>query len=309
MKPSLLLLSFLPALALAATAPTTATENAPAKESLAWLRDMLPVAFQKNPRVQTTVITEMTPAGKKLPPVSRDQPAYFVIATKGSLERGDPIPGDTPAKGEDIERSLVRALAPGGYLPAALPEHPPTLLLVYVWGAHHLVENGTGGEMTRSLLERATLVGGDKFAQQLAQAIRESENFALTTRERVPEGFQPNYSADTKAFLDPLNVYRMEGDKNDVLIDHATSELYFVQVIAYDFAGVMAKRRVPLWRTTMTVPSQGLTQELSLPSLVLAAGPHFGRDMDGPAIIQRRIVPEGKAEVGTPTVVPGNAKE
>ena len=87
-------------------------DAAPKKESSSeWVFSLLPKSMQKNPRLELTVITEMTEAGKKLPPVSAAAPAYFELFTTGPdavvrLGRGTlapGAPGDVTIFSTDVE--------------------------------------------------------------------------------------------------------------------------------------------------------------------------------------------------------------
>jgi hypothetical protein len=69
----------------AAKAPAPATKDSGNNE---WVFSLLPKSMQKNPRLELTVITEMTPAGRALPPVSVAQPAYFEAFTNGARAMG-----------------------------------------------------------------------------------------------------------------------------------------------------------------------------------------------------------------------------
>ena len=62
-------------------AETTTNPSQPAKkESSDWVFSILPKSLQKNPRLELTVITEMTDAGKSWPPVSAGKPAYLTFS-------------------------------------------------------------------------------------------------------------------------------------------------------------------------------------------------------------------------------------
>src|SRR5947207_13393327 len=76
----------------AATTPVPAPEKKDSGKSQ-WVFSLLPKSLQKNPRLELTVITEMTEAGKKLPPVSSEKPAYFETFSAGFHQLGHP-PGN-----------------------------------------------------------------------------------------------------------------------------------------------------------------------------------------------------------------------
>lgn len=123
---------------------------------------LLPQSFSSNPHLDMTIICQMTPEGKKRPLVTKEHPSYFLSHAAGYTETGDdgahrqPIP-------EAVVRVLENALATNGYLPAPAGKRPE-VTLIYHWGANAL--NRTG-ETLGSIIERAMLVGGPKFAKEL----------------------------------------------------------------------------------------------------------------------------------------------
>lgn len=268
-------------------------------EEFRW-SSLLPVAFQKTPQLNFTVVTDMTDAGKKLPAVSPDRPAYFELHASGYKQMGSAIAGEKSPKQQELEGVLIRSLAAGGYLPAT-PEHLPSIFIVYGWGSHnHLVADDMPSpvEQRRNFLDRAALVGGEQFALKLAKVLNEQATFMMGSRGMPPE---------MREFADPMNLFKMQNRRNDFVVSQSESDVYFVVASAYDFKAFTEKRRLMLWRTRMTVAAQGITQTQTLPTLILTAGPYFGKEMTGPEIISRRTLPRGNVEIGKATVVPSDA--
>jgi len=104
-------------------------------------------------------------------------------------------------------------------------------------------------------------------------------------------------------FANPVNTFKRRSSKNEFLVDQTASDVYYVVASAYDYKSLAAKQRTLLWRTRMTVASDGVSPQQSLPTLVLTAGPFFGKEMPEAETFMKRSLPEGKVEVGTPTVV------
>ncbi|HEX3730609.1 MAG TPA: hypothetical protein VHV47_12440, partial [Opitutaceae bacterium] len=97
------------------------------------LQDLLPSPLQKSPRIDLSVMTELTPAGKKLPPAKPDRPVYY-FGVDGGLDQGGPALADQPTPDRAFFRKLMaQALAKTGYLPADAA-HPATLFVVFKWG-------------------------------------------------------------------------------------------------------------------------------------------------------------------------------
>ncbi len=307
----------LPAFALAAAAPETSAKPAkPEPKKSEWVFSLLPKSLQKNPQIDLTVITEMTEAGKKLPPVSSSAPAYFISQSGGFKQLGHAPGNEKSLAPEQVEKLLTRALAPNGYYPAEPAKKEPTLAIIYVWGSHNLLVEGDAdnpslsGEMVaRNLLDRAALVGGEKFAKQMLELFQQADSMALSAPapRADPSGvmptMQPILGPEQMAFMNPVNQFKRANAKNEFLVEQAAEDVYYVVASAYDYQSLLKKQRVLLWRTRMTVAAQGVSQEQTLPTLIATAAPYFGKDMTEPEILTRRPVKDGNVEIGTPTVV------
>lgn len=297
----------------AAPAPTI-SEPAKAQDS-GWVFSLLPKSLQKNPQLELTVVTEMTEAGKKLPPPTPAKPTYFEAYTPGPQHRGHSEgSGKTVAK-EEIDRLLTRALATNGFLPHKLPEHPPTLIIVYTWGAHSLLVEGdpenpslSPEAVASNLLDRAALVGGEKFAREVLELFQQADAMATAANATVAPSGQPVFTPEMMAFANPVNLFRLRSPKNEFLIDQTASDVFYVTASAYDYQSVTANKRLLLWRTRMTVAAAGVSQQQSLPTLVISAAPFFGKETTEPEILYRRTLREGSVELGTPTVIEENVK-
>jgi len=283
--------------------------------SAPWVFSLLPKSLQKNPNLELTVVTEMTEDGKKLPPVTPEQPAYYLTQSSGYHQLGDSTGNEKTLPEAEVERILTKALAPNGYRPAQPPAQPPTLMIFYTWGSHNLLlepdtDNPTlsAQRVARNLLDRAALVGGTKFAKEMLQLFTQAD--ALATASYTPP---PPPGADASPgpvidqaqmeFMNPVNLFKMKSPKNEFLVDQTADDVYYVVASAYDYRALQQKQRKLLWRTRMTVAAKGVSQEQSLPTLIATAAPYFGQDMPEAEVLIKRAVPDGKVEIGTPIVV------
>jgi hypothetical protein len=308
---------------------------ADAASDSSWHFSLIPKVFQTNPFLDMTVITEMTDAGKQRPLVSPAAPVYYAVHAVGYREIGAPSNEKTLSAAE-IGVLLRRALATNGYLPAT-PEHPPQLLIVYFWGVHNLFDQDnlalSDEQWTNNILERAALVGGEKFAAELATAIERSDSASASISTHLtsasaadPTGRDASPSADygqssqpelnsmsnlgaaqsvaqMNALMDPVRLFKQRSVKNEFLVDQASDSCYFVVASAYDYSSVATHVKLLLWRTRMTVNSRGVSQPQSLPTLVVSAAPYFGREMKDAETLIRRVQHDARVEIGTPTVI------
>jgi hypothetical protein len=293
-----------------------AVEPPPAKpkavEKSGWVFSLLPKSLQKNPHIEVTVITEMTEEGKKLPLVTPAQPAFYIMQSSGYRRLGDSTgTSQKTVPPADLERILGTALASNGYRPAEASAQAPSLAIFYTWGTHNLLveaddENPSQGatQVAANLLDRARLVGGEKFARKMLELFRQADDLNIAAGVPIPADGQPPIGPAQQAFLNPVALFKMQDPKNEFLVDQASHDIYYVVASAYDYRALAEKRRTLLWRTSMTVASQGVSEEQTLPTVIATAAPFFGREMTGPEVLTKRAVREGQVEMGTPTVVP-----
>lgn len=282
-----------------------------------WKLDLLPKAFQKNPRLDLTVITEFTAEGKKLPTVDAQHPAHY-LAQSGGYRRTIGAPGNELTLPPDtIDAFIRRSLATRGYYPAS-GTAAATLVMVYSWGVHgRPAQDGvvSGDQLAANLLDRAALVGGEKFKQEFtalladASAQADSATNSATQRMTVDGAAVPSVlGADQVEFMSPINRFRESSAKNEFLLEQVGGEVYYVVISCYDYAALAQNRRVLLWRTRMTVSSSGVSQIESLPTLIRVAAPYLGREMTEPATLTPRALQEGRVDLG-PLIIEDDAVE
>jgi len=268
--------SFLALLPSAAAQPQA--DNTPAireASAPAFNFNLIPKPFQRNPQLEMTVYTVMTDFGRTLPAATPAAPATYVASDQGFLPLGDAVGRQRPPLPAEVEAIMVRALGERGYV-AAPAGQVPALVLIYYWGSHYRLDvemQRMFPEMHRQhLLERATLVGGPAYAQEI---FRQFEWGHLPGDRSLKKGY---------------------------LFQQTDTDLYFVVVSAYDHASVLAKSPRLAWRTTMTVNAIGVAMKESLPPLILTAAEWFGREMDD-TVALRRTVRRGTVELGPLWVV------
>jgi hypothetical protein len=288
--------------------------------------EFLPKAFQRNPKLDMTVITEMTDAGKKLPPVSAQAPAYYVAHSGGYRAVGEHA-SQPPFPAAETERLLKTTLAQRGFQPAT-PEHPPSLLIVYVWGPHNYPDIPDGSvassassdspdpagsaqdSIIANVLDRAALAGGDKFAAEVRRAIEERvANYETLPSHGMGDGLSAAAALyEMNQLMDPVKLLADKSAKNAFLISQAGDDCYYVVASAYDYRSVAGNHRQLLWRTRMTVNARAVSQAQALPTLIATAGPYLGREMTEPEVLVKRALDRGQVEIGQPKVVEMPAK-
>lgn len=251
---------------------------------------ILPKAFQKNPLVNMTVITEMTTEGKQLTPPTPEKPIYYLGQAGGYHVEGHPA-NETPPPPAEVERSVQKALAATHYLPA--PEgHAPQLLLLFHWGAHNHLDSEFPDLGHKNTISRAALAGGKKFSEEFARALDDEDTYK--------EAGSYGMFGDT---LSPLRLFKDKNARNTELVEQSMADCYYVAVSAYDYARMTRGEKILLWRTKMTVDARGISMSETFPTLIATGGTYFGREMEQAVTPIRRVPRQGRVQVGTPQVV------
>jgi hypothetical protein len=66
---------------------------------------------------------------------------------------------------------------------------------------------------------------------------------------------------------------------------------YFVRVVSYDYAAAKQNKKVMLWHARISTHVEGLTMTGIMPRLIELAGPHLGRELEGPIVLMDKRTP------------------
>lgn len=303
----------------AADAPKEKADAKPAKGG-GFVFSLLPKSLQKNPRLDFNILTEMTPAGQRAPQPTAGHPVYYVAAAGKMVNNGIGAENQKGPPRDQVERLMTKALAERGYV--VTEGNPlPTIAVVYNWGTSSFqppvdVSDGDPDavpmisevEIRKGLLDRAQLIGGQKFVKEVADAMQQVDIKASMSNMAVPEG--GDFMGSVGDMMpDPFERLRSRNVEMERLVDELFSSSYFVVASAYDYAAMAKGQRVLLWRTKMTVNSLGVNMAESVPPLIASASPYLGVETKDPIVVTKRISREGHVEVGTPVVVPDKPKK
>lgn len=229
--------------------------SAPAQGLLDWLLGL-------HHDVQVITNSDVTPVGARLPPVSPENPVYYVAVSAGYRDFGGIIAGDKLPKSQDMIRTVARVLAKEGYLPAD-DQHPPTQCIIFSWGTLYPMLfseypwnlNLPPLQINRSAMLR--FLGGSKLGlvSEHPDPWLDSELLPGLTR------FNPNAEA---------------------IATVARTELYAIMLAGYAFPVARPKPPQLLWRTKISCPATGLVLADTLPTMMSIAGPYIGRDTKAP---------------------------
>ena len=266
--------TFLPCLALAAAlagggAPVRAADGG----SSFWSRKLYLVVVAEQPRPENPFTAP-----------TADHPTCYAAYDGGYIEEGDPIANERPPAPGAVAQALARGLAPQHYLPAT-GQAPPTVLLIYHWGAlnRNSIEIRSGLSLGPNQRARIALVAPAAYARRIEQDLLDER----TMREaRSPVWFP----------------YFIDFHERDVL-ELSRDDRYFVVVSAYDYAAVAHHQAKLLWRAKMSTRSAGVAMDAALPALIRSGAPYFGQDLKEPQYVDTPEVPAGHVAIGEARVL------
>lgn len=272
--------------------PLSPAPSSPFRLSAPWvllLALVLPASAFAATVWEISIVGDMDNEGRAVTRPSADKPAYYFPVVGGYQELGTKDRGVKPPPARDIVHELAASLAHEGYLvsqevevpaPAgsATPKvkalsPPPSLVLVFHWGYINPEKLDSGDDVmaatsTPDVLNRDKILG-------------------LTAGKHL-DSIVDFGSLQTQAIMDGV-----------------VDDRFFVMISAYDFKAYNEQhKKVRLWVAKMSVPSAGSTMAEVLPVLIKSGAPLFGRETIGPKSVDVPIVPAGRVDVGTPTVVP-----
>jgi len=276
-----------------AAEPAKAEPAKPKQTENEWVFSLLPKSLQLRPRAEFNFLSNLTPAGKTRPVPTPEQPAYYLI--EPGVNRDTGVGAEHGLKTPPVakrQQLLEQALAANSFRRAD-ESHPPTLVILFHWGSSSYQPGEGESEMDRrrALMDRAMLIGGEKFAKEIAAVFEELDRIAL-----LPPEFQvmvPN----------PIEKLINRSREMGRLVEEVFSSSYYVVASAFDHAEMAKGRGVVLWRTKMTVNSIGVNMLETVPPMIASSAPFLGTDMTEPVVRATRIERGGRVEIGTPTVV------
>ena len=232
---------------------------------------------------EVDVNVDMTEAGRKVAHPAPGKPAYYYPVVAGYREFGNAIAGQAPPPAFEVIRPLARALARQGYIAShgvqtdrrtrkgeveTLALSPrPSLILVFHWGC-----------MNPIIIDETTVDG--------------PPNHVVANQGEMLELVGGN----TLANLD-LNF------EKEAVMQGIEQNRYFITVTAYDFDSYFDRhRKVLLWAAKLSIPSDGVSMDQVLPTLVAGGAPLFGRETRRPKWVMMPAVPSGHVVVGEPTL-------
>jgi hypothetical protein len=233
--------------------------------------------------LDTTAITESTEIGRQIAAPTADRPGYVVIHTNGQHDFGRVSAVEKAPSPETLDQQMEKSLAQQHYLRADA-KHQPAYLIVFSWGCDRALVYNSQDAGFANLLDRAALVGGNRFANELRTALdREVSALDATSNDafgaQMP-GMRPVSAADLFLSISPLAHFRTRNQKTEDLMNQIANDCYYLIISAFDYAAVGEGKSRLLWRTKLTTTAPGTSLTKAIPALIASGSEYLGRSMD-----------------------------
>jgi hypothetical protein len=226
--------------------------------------------------INVITVTDTTPAGALLRRPTKANPVYYAAINVGYREIGGIVAGEHPPSKEEALKTIMTVLAKQGYLPAT-NAHPPTLLLMWMWGT----------------LNTELSMGDSEQQINRGQLLRFLGGYKLGLVSKSPTPFTDELMASGLSFH--------SADAQDIA-DAATDDLYVAAIAAYDYQAATRKERVQLWMTKISCPSRGFMFSDVLPVMLTVAGSNIGRETAQPVWVNASDKFKPDIKIGDATV-------
>jgi hypothetical protein len=217
------------------------------------------------------VVVDMTEEGRKVAPPTKEKPAFYFPVLAGYREMGSLVAGEKSPPPNSVAKLLAKTLAAQNYYVMGAKTPAPTILLVFHWGYMN---------------PQIDDLGEPDNPQQTFW--NQKEMLSLVAGNTITN----------------IGIF---GFQREDILQAARDDRYFVIVSAFDFEAAKEKKKKLLWQAKMSTPSNRVSLAEVIPAMIIAGGPHFGRETKLPESVTAKLAKEGKVDVGTPTVVPDAA--
>ncbi len=222
-------------------------------------------------QVEVITFTQLTPAGRALTAATPQNPVYYVAATSGFKDLGASSAGEAALSNDEAIRTISKALAGQGYLPASGSSPAPSLLLVFTWGTLNV-----------------NSLDGDEAADPDRQLNRQQRlQFVGVGNMKL---FGWSAYEGTESFVS-LGLSIADAEKFQAL---ASQDLFIACVSAYDLESAKRSERKRLWITRISCPASGFSLHEVMSTMLTVAAPHLGRETKPPVWVNAS---ERKTEV------------
>lgn len=232
--------------------------------------------------VQVITVTDTTPTGAVLRRPTPEQPAYYIALSLGYHDLGGIIAGDKIPPKEAMVRTIAKVLAKQGYIPAT-QAHPPTLVLLWMWGTMYVDRFGTGSDLFPE---------GPQVNR--TQILRFLGAYKVGLISKDPQPMMDDY------LMSGLNIRSASAD---AIYSASGDDLYVAAIAAYDYRAFAQKKKELLWITKISCPSIGLQMDETLPTMLAIAAPNIGRETAQPVWVNASDKYKPDVKIGDPKLV------
>jgi len=262
--------------------------------------------------VDIVAVTDLQPAGAALPPVTPEKPVYYFPINGGYSAFGETKPAGKGPPAEVVTKQIITVLAKQGYR-LANTENPPSLVLVYKWGALNPVR-----------IPQQALPDFNRNSPSVRGAAAPSDVSVTGTRTDSPNGdaaevnqddllrfmgaYKFSHGSKDSKYWESENILGSENSGKSTAAAEAIGhlslgDLHVITITAYDYQAVRKKEYKILWMTRIACSARGVSLDEAFPNMLAVAGPSIGKDTPTPVWVNATERFKGNVKIGELTVV------
>lgn len=214
---------------------------------------------------------------------TKGKPVYYVLG-KIQLTVGEAVAGVKMPDPALVERSVVSALASQGFVRTTVGGPIPSIFVVASWGDANFAnfeqavdQNDADAVANADLMRKTT--GASRDRQMIEQLVGTNKPGSLS----------------------------MSFEAMDKLHAASNEDRLYISLAALDVPAFKQKKRVLLWRTSMTIDGRN-NLAAALPAMLASAAPFFGTNSDKPVFSDDKDRRRADVDIGEMKIVPDESK-
>jgi hypothetical protein len=211
------------------------------------------------------------------------KPIYYVLG-KAQMTVGDSVAGVKMPRPELVEKAVVDALATQGFVRTQVGGPLPSIFIIASWGDANFADlevppdpNDADAVANAALLKKTTAASRD--------------------RNMIEQLVGTNKRGSQSMSFEAMGKLQAASNENRL----------YVSLAALDVPAFKAKKRVLLWRTSMTIDWRNKLAD-ALPAMLASAAPFFGTNMDKPVFSDDTDRRKASVDIGELKVMPDEVK-
>jgi hypothetical protein len=214
---------------------------------------------------------------------SPGKPIYYVLG-KSQMTFGESVAGVKMPKPEVVEKAVVESLASQGFVRTNVGGPLPSIFIIATWGDANFADMEVPPDPND-----ADAVANSALLKKTTAASRDRNVIEQLVGTNKPGAQSISFEA----------MGKLQAASNE--------DRLYISLAALDVPSYKQKKRVLLWRTSMTIDWRNKLAD-ALPAMLASAAPFFGTDSTAPVFSDDAARRRAEVNIGQMKVIPDEAK-